>query len=252
MEKHSSVEVYPEAAELGRNAAEQITRVIQAAINNRGACFVALSGGETPRQTYLHLGMEPLKDRVAWSHVHLFFADERSVPPDDPQSNYGMVNRALLSWIDIPRQNIHRIRGEVDPSLAAREYRNELKEAFGDATGRFDLMLLGIGEDGHVASIFPGADVVGEESALVQPVIYPNQNVRRVTLTLPIINNAREILFLVSGKRKSSVVQRVLSVSRPTMDLPATMVRPIGGNLRWLLDREAASELDPTIEFRLR
>ncbi len=251
VQKHSSVEVYRDATELGQNAAEQITKIIQVAINDRGVCFVALSGGETPRQTYRHLGMEPLKDRVAWSYVHLFFSDERCVPPDDPQSNYGMVYRSLLTWVDIPRQNIHRIQGEVDPSIAAREYGNELKEAFGGTPGRFDLMLLGIGEDGHVASMFPGADVVHEKSALVRPVIFPNQNARRVTLTFPTINNAREILFLVSGKRKSSVVQRVLSISRPTMDLPATMVRPIGGNLRWLLDREAASQLDPTIEITL-
>lgn len=240
------VTVYRDSADLEQNAAEEITRVMKAAINERGVCFVALSGGETPRQIYRRLGMVPLKDRVNWNHVHLFFSDERSVLPNDSQSNYGMVERSLLSWVDIPRQNVHRIRGEIDPAIAAQEYENELQSAFGDGPGRFDLVLLGIGEDGHVASMFPGTDVVYEQSALVRPVMNPNQNIRRVTLTFPIINNAREILFLVSGKRKSTVVQRVLGTSEPTTDLPATMVRPVDGSLRWLMDHEAASQLDPT------
>ena len=245
MEKRSVISVYRDTADLEQNAAEEITRIIKAAISERGTCFVVLSGGETPRQIYRRLGREPFKDRVNWNLVHLFFSDERSVPPNDSQSNYGMVERSLLSWIDIPRQNVHRIRGEVDGALAAQEYEKELTSTFGDMPVRLDLVLLGVGEDGHVASMFPGTDVVHEQSALVRPVMNPNQNIRRVTLTFPIINNAREILFLVSGKRKSAAVQRVLGTSKPTVDLPATMVHPIDGSIRWLMDHDAASQIDP-------
>ena len=246
MGKGSLVTVYRDAADLEQNAAEEIANVMKAAINDRGVCMVALSGGETPRQIYGRLGRDPLKDRVNWKLVHLFFSDERCVPPDDSQSNYDMVERSLLSWIDIPLHNVHRIKGELAPSLAAQEYENELKSTLGDTQGRLDLLLLGIGEDGHIASIFPGTDAVDEQSALVLPVKTPNQNIQRVTLTFPILNSAREIRFLVSGKRKSSIVQRVIGTSKPTKDLPATMVRPVNGNLRWLIDNEAASQIDPT------
>ena len=240
------VTVYRDTADLEQNAAVEIANVMKAAIDDRGVCFVALSGGETPRQIYRRLGRDPLKDRVNWNHVHLFFSDERSVPPNDSQSNYGMVERSLLSWIDIPRQNVHRIKGEIEPSLAAQEYEEALKSTIGDKQGRFDLMLLGLGEDGHVASMFPGTEVIDEQVALVRPVRNPNQNIQRVTLTFPVINSSREIIFLVSGRRKSSIVQRVLGTSKPTKELPATMVRPVVGNLHWLIDHDAASQIDPT------
>ena len=252
MGKGSLVTVYRDAADLEQNVAEEIANVMTAAINDRGVCLVALSGGETPRQIYQRLGKDPLKDRVNWNLVHLFFSDERSVPPNDPQSNYNMVERSLLSKIDIPRHNVHRIKGELAPSLAAQEYEKELKSTFADTQGRLDLLLLGVGEDGHTASIFPSTDVVDEQSALVRSVKNPNLNIDRVTLTFPILNNAREIRILVSGKNKSSIVQRVLHTPKPTKDLPATMIRPVDGNLRWLIDREAASQIDPATGVRLQ
>ncbi len=246
MEKRLLVTVYRDTADLEQHAAEEIADVMKTAINDRGVCLVVFSGGETPRQIYRRLGREPFKNGVNWNLVQLFFSDERSVPSNDLQSNYGMVEQSLLSCIDIPSQNVHRIKGELAPPLAAQEYEHELKSVFGDTQGRFDLMLLGIGEDGHVASMFPGSDVVEEKSALVRPSMNPSQSIQRVTLTFPVINNTREILFLVSGKRKSSIVRRVLGTSNPTKDLPATMVRPVDGNLRWLLDHDAASQIDPT------
>lgn len=205
MDDRSLITVYRSAADLEQRAAEEIARVMNAAINDRGVCFVALSGGETPRHCYRYLGMDPLKDRVDWGRVHLFFSDERPVPPHDSQSNFGMVERSLILPIDIPRQNVHRIRGEIDISVAAEKYERELRTAFGKHPLRFDLVLLGIGEDGHTASIFPGTDVVEEKTALVRPVVDPDQSIRRVTLTFPIINSAREILFLASGKRKAPI-----------------------------------------------
>lgn len=246
MEKRLLINVYQDTAALEQNAAEEIASVLTGAIKDRGACFVALSGGETPRQIYRRLGREPLKDKVDWTRVHLFFSDERSVPPNDSQSNYGMVERSLLTWINIPRENVHRMKGEIEPSLAAAEYEKEVKNAFGQQPTRFDLVLLGMGEDGHVASMFPHTGVLDEKTALVCPNKNPDQNIQRVTLTFPIINDAREILFLVSGKRKASIVQRVLGTIKPTNDIPATMVRPVSGVLRWMIDKEAASQIDPT------
>jgi len=238
--------VYRDTTALEQNAADEIAAVMGRAVNDRGVCFVALSGGETPRQIYRRLGMDPHKDNIDWSRVHLFFSDERSVPPNDPQSNYGMVERALLSGINIPRENVHRIKGEIEPSLAAREYEHEIQNVRGAQSVRFDLILLGLGEDGHVASLFPHTDAVNEQISLVCPVMNPDQNIQRVTLTFPIINNAREILFLVSGKRKASIVQRVLGMVKPTSDMPATMVRPADGILHWMMDQDAASQIDPT------
>jgi len=246
MVDRSHITVYRSAADLEQRAAEEIVRVMNAAINDRGVCFVALAGGETPRHCYRRLGMDPLKDRVDWSCVHLFFSDERPVPPNDSQSNFGMVERSLILLIDIPQRNVHRIKGEIDLAVAAEEYEMELRTAFGKRPVRFDLVLLGIGEDGHTASMFPGTDVVEEKTALVRPVVDPDQNIRRVTLTFPIINSAREILFLASGKRKASIVQRVLGTTESAKDLPATMVRPVDGRLRWMLDEEAASQIEPT------
>lgn len=245
MDDRSLVTVYRSAADLEQSAAEEIARVMNAAIDDRGLCFVALAGGETPRHCYRHLGMDPLKGRVDWSRVHLFFSDERAVPPNDSQSNFGMVERSLILLIDIPRLNVHRIKGEIDIAVAAGEYERELRTAFGKHPLRFDLVLLGIGEDGHTASIFPGTDAVVEKTALVCPVVDQYQNIRRVTLTFPIINSAREILFLASGKRKAPIVQRVLGTLKSTEDLPATMVRPVDGRIRWMLDEEAASQIDP-------
>ena len=247
MDDRSLVTVYRSAADLEQRAAEEIVRVMNAAINDRGMCFAALAGGETPRHCYRHLGMDPLKDRVDWSRVHLFFTDERPVPPNDSQSNFGMVERSLILLIDIPQHNVHRIKGEIAIAAAAQEYERELRTAFGKQPLRLDLVLLGIGEDGHTASIFPGTDVVEEKTALVRPVVEPGQNIRRVTLTFAIINSAREILFLASGKRKASIVQRVFGTTESAKDLPATMVRPVDGRLRWMLDEEAASQIEPTI-----
>lgn len=251
VEQRLLVTAYQDAADLERHAAKEIARVITTAINARGVCFVALSGGETPRQVYRHLGADPLKDQVNWNKVHLFFSDERAVPPSDSQSNYGMVERSLLSWVGIPRSHVHRIKGEMDPSLAANEYETELRAAFGDKQLRFDLVLLGVGEDGHVASIFPGTEALDEQIALARPATHPQQTIQRITLTFPIFNSAREILFLASGKRKASIVQRVLGTATPTPDLPATMVRPAEGNLHWMIDRDAASQIDPTIRVIL-
>jgi 6-phosphogluconolactonase len=242
-EDPAQILVYRTTEELELNAAEEIVRVMAAAIRDRGLCFIAMAGGETPRKVYRQLGIAPLRDRVDWRRVHLFFSDERVVPPTDPQSNFGMVDRELISHVNLPEQNVHRIKGELDPEKAAEEYERAVKAILDTKDARFDLVLLGLGEDGHTASLFPVSEVDGETSSWVGSVYVPQLLSWRVTLTLRCINEAREVLFLVSGGQKAAIVQRVLGLSGPTKELPATMVRPTNGKLIWNLDEDAAALL---------
>lgn len=244
-EWNPAVEVYRSASELGQNAAEGMILMINKAVREHGACLIALSGGGTPRPVYRLLGTAPLRDRVDWSHVHLCFADERVVPPTDRESNFGMVDRELISRIDIPRKNVHRIEGEKNPELAAVDYERELREIAGSRDVRFDVILLGLGEDGHTASIFPGTKAVVEENTSACAVFVPSLRSWRVTLTFRTINNAREVWFLVTGKRKAAIVGRVLTAPEPVINLPATMVHPVEGRLLWKLDKDAAGGMPP-------
>jgi 6-phosphogluconolactonase len=213
------------------------------AARSRGRFSVALSGGSTPAGVYRLLAEEPFADRIPWSDVHIFWGDERCVPPNDPGSNYRLAQEALLSRVPIPADNIHRIRGEVDPSTAARVYDAALQDFFCGPRSRFDLVLLGLGTDGHTASLFPGSSALEETEQLAEAVVgaYEGRPAQRVTLTLPAINSAREALFLVSGAAKAGIVRAVLEGSEP--DLPARRVRLTAGRLTWLLDADAAAHL---------
>ena len=240
----ASIRVFKSRDLLELKAAEEIIRIIGIAIKDRGTCSVALSGGETPRHIYARLATEPSAKSLNWSNVHLFFGDERSVPPTDPLSNFGMVERELISHIDIPASNIHRIMGEIRPDDAARQYTADLKTAFAREDVRFDLFLLGLGEDGHTASIFPRTSSVEELHDLVCSTYVPQLETWRVSLTLRTINHARCVLFLVSGAKKARVLGRVLNAERPIKDLPATMVGPNNGTLQWMVDADAAAAAD--------
>jgi 6-phosphogluconolactonase len=233
------IEIYPTKDELEQAAVNRIVRIVAEAIRERGACFIALSGGETPRRVYHRLVKAP----IDWHRVHLWFGDERMVSPDDPQSNYGMVEKELLSAVAIPDRNVHRIRGEEPPGEAAALYAAELATAFSGATDRFDLVLLGLGEDGHTASLFPGMDVLTGEKETVLAVRIPNRSVWRVTLTRAAINDSRVVVFLVSGSRKAPMVRRLLAATDEDAHLPAAMVHPGQGQLFWMLDSEAGAEL---------
>jgi 6-phosphogluconolactonase len=192
-----------------REAAETIIGLVEEAVHARGRCFLALSGGETPRSVYQLLASDAYRERIAWGSVQVFFADERTVPPDDPQSNFGMVQRELLSRVPIPPMNIHRCAGESDPATAAAAYEQTLRKAFGTDEPSFDLVCLGIGEDGHTASLFPGTDVLSERTALVRAVEVPRLKTWRLTFTFPLLNRARSIVVLISGVRKREVFGRL-------------------------------------------
>jgi 6-phosphogluconolactonase len=229
-------------AALADEAAELFIRTAAEAVGDRGRFAVALAGGATPRGLYARLAGEPTRSRVDWARAWVFFSDERCVPPTDPESNYRMAWQTLLSAVPVPPGQVFRIRGEADPGQAAAEYEATLRAVFEPGPPRCDLILLGMGLDGHVASLFPGSTVLEARDRLVAAVDQRAAVVsRRVTLTLPAINAARRILFLVTGSEKARTVAGLLR--NPDSTLPAARVRPTDGAVTWLLDRAAASGL---------
>ncbi len=205
---------------------------------------VALSGGNTPRRVYELLATDEFKNEVNWKFVHAFFGDERSVPPDDPASNYGMALATLISRVPIPEINVHPIPGVGDHHENARSYERELRTYFaGSAWPRFDLVLLGIGEDGHTASLFPGTAGLAEKTAWVIANWVEQLNEFRFTLTAPAINSAAEILFLVTGGGKASRLAAVLNGPHQPNLLPAQLIKPGQGELIWMVDKAAATRL---------
>jgi 6-phosphogluconolactonase len=218
------------------HAAERFVRIGAEAIHERGRFLVALSGGETPRPLYERLAASAKLD---WSAVDVFWADERSVPPTDPRSNYRTVRETLLDRVAIPADRIHRIAGELDPLAAADAYEVELRGVLG-AGGRFDLILLGMGADGHTASLFPRHQALTETERWIVPVHASAEPPWRVTMTLPLINAARHVLFLAAGAEKATAVRDLVD-GKP---LPAAMVRPRDGTVTFLVDEEAASLLE--------
>jgi 6-phosphogluconolactonase len=220
------------------HAAEQFARIGAAAIRDRGRFLVALSGGKTPRPLLERLALPAYAERVDWPAAHIFWADERCVAPTDERSNVRMAREVLLDRVPIPSDRIHRIEGEGRPIDAADAYEVLLHRVLGD-DGRLDLILLGIGADGHTASLFPGHQALTETDRWIVPVHVSADPPWRVTMTLPLLNAARHILFLVLGKTKAAAI-RDLQEGEP---LPASLVRPADGTLTVLVDDEAASLL---------
>lgn len=232
--------VYSDVAALVTGAADFIAAEAKAAIEARGVFSLALSGGNTPKPIYARLATLPLD----WRHVHLFFGDERCVPPDDERSNYHMVKAALIDHVVIPPANVHRMRGEDEPEAAAAAYAQDIRTALG-ADGRFDLVLLGLGDDGHTASLFPGLAAVTETERRVMACYVEAVSMWRLSLTPPAINSARRAAFLVAGALKAGMVKRVLQGPRQPVVLPSQTVRPADRPALWLMDEAAAAKLQP-------
>jgi 6-phosphogluconolactonase len=241
----TAIRVLPDPASVADAAARHIVEAAQAAIDTRGAFTIALSGGSTPRELHLRLSSPPLVDQIDWQRVHIFFGDERCVPPDDPQSNYRMADETLLSRVRIPPDQIHRMRGELPPQDAASAYERELKSYFGNESPRLDVILLGMGDNGHTASLFPGLDAVHEQQRWVVSEYVAEVGMWRITLTPPAINLAREVIFLVTGPGKASMLAQVLEGPYMPDKLPAQIVRPSPGEVVWLVDGAAAADLPP-------
>jgi len=246
----AELKVFADLDELVQAAAEEIARSAEAAISSRNRFTLALSGGSTPKPVYRRLAEEPLRDRIDWSRVHVFWGDERHVPPDHPESNFGMAHDALLSRVPLPAGNIHRIRAEKpDAQRAADDYAWTLRSAFDLDEGqwpRFDLVLMGIGADGHTASLFPGSDALRERARLVVAPWVSALSAFRITLTAPVFNRAACALFLVSGEEKAEALRSVLEGDLQPDRFPAQLVRPDDGKLLWWVDRAAARLLRRT------
>jgi 6-phosphogluconolactonase len=231
------VQVFPDPTALARAAAGRIAAAAADAIAARGRFRLVLAGGETPRRTYGVLAGIGLEARLDWPLVEVFWGDERCVPPDDPRSNYRMARESLLDRVPIAPENVHRIRGEDEPARAAREYEARLRDVVPD------LVLLGLGADGHTASLFPGHRAVRERTRRVLAEYVTVVEAWRVTLTPPMLNAARAVVFLVSGTGKAGPLRQVLEGALPPDLLPARAIHPASGRVDWLVDAAAGSGL---------
>ncbi|RBP15783.1 6-phosphogluconolactonase [Roseiarcus fermentans] len=231
--------VYPDAGAFVAGAADFVAREAAEAIARRGRFSIALSGGNTPKPIYARLAAAPGLD---WGRILVAFGDERCVPPDDPRSNYGMARAALLDHVPIPPENVLRMRGEDPPRAAAAAYAEELARALGP-DGRLDLALLGLGDNGHTASLFPGLAALEETERTVVAAYVEVVGMWRLTLTPPAINAARRVAFIVAGADKAEVLARVLQGPRDPEVLPAQAIRPVDSRALWLLDAAAAAKL---------
>jgi len=240
-----------DSTDLSERAAEEFVRLARQAIQLAGRFTVALSGGSTPKALYTLLAAPGFAQRISWNRTHLFWGDERCVPPGDPASNYRLARESLLDHVPVPSANLHRIRGEDGPAAAAAAYERELRQAFATPDGlprgapgsRFDLVLLGMGDNGHTASLFPGMTAVHERGRWVVVQQVAAEPMWRVTLTPVVINTAGEVVFLVSGREKAATLGRVLDGPHQPDSLPAQVVAPRSGRLRWLVDAAAAADL---------
>ena len=236
--------VFADAGALYATAAEAFARRAREAIAVRGRFHVAMAGGGTPRPVYQRLAQPPFRDTLNWSRIEIWFGDERCVPPDSERSNYHMVEQALLQHIEIPADNVHRMRGEMPPEDAAIAYVGELRGAFGDGgPPRLDLILLGVGGDGHTASLFPDTPALLERERWVRGQLVKTQQEWRLTLTYPVLNAAATLWVLAHGADKADIVARVLEGPRLPSDLPIQAVAPKDGEIEWWLDQASASAL---------
>ncbi|HDP99346.1 MAG TPA: 6-phosphogluconolactonase, partial [bacterium] len=205
-----------------------------------------LSGGSTPVRLFQQLASPAYRENIDWKNVHFFWGDERCVPPDHPDSNYGMTKKYLFDHISIPHENIHRINGENDPETEAKRYAGEIFRLLPlnrHGWPQFDWILLGLGNDGHTASIFPGSPILKDRDNICAVATHPQIGQKRITLTLLVINATKRLSFLVSGENKASIAANILTAAEKNKSLPATFVRPENGALEWYLDQPAAAKI---------
>lgn len=234
---------FPAPGDIAEAAAERFIAAAAAAIAARGRFTVALAGGSTPKALYARLASPACASRVDWGRVHVFWGDERCVPPEHPSSNYRMAREALLDHVPIPAARIHRLPGEREPHAAAAAYEAELRAVFPGGAARFDLVLLGMGDNGHTASLFPGLRAVRETARWVVAEHVGEVGMWRLTLTPPALNAAAAIVFLVAGRDKAAMLAQVLEGPRDIDRRPAQVIAPADGTLTWLVDAAAASAL---------
>ena len=248
------LKIVNDLAEICHTAAVEIERMADRTATGANPFTIALSGGSTPRGLHALLAGDPtVRDRLPWPHLHFFWGDERHVPPDHPQSNYRMAYDTLLSLAPVPAENIHRVPAEEpDAALAAEKYEQELRTFFELKAGqlpRIDCILLGMGPDGHTASLFPGTEALHETKRLVAANWVEKFKTYRITLTVPVLNHADLVIFLVSGAEKAEALKEVLQGDYRPDRFPAQLIRPDNGKLLWIVDRAAAGSLTHSGKF---
>jgi len=255
MPRHLQVKYYvePDAAALARRAAQYFVEMAGEAVEAYGRARIAISGGSTPKAAFELLAdpNQPWRWRMPWQKLDLFWVDDRCVPPDDSESNYRMTREALLDHVPLRPEQIHRIEGELEPEAAAARYESELRNSFrleGAESPRFDLVALGMGDDGHTASLFPYTEAIHEMIRLVTANRVPQRDTWRITLTWPLINHARSVFFLVAGAEKAAILREVLTGPFDPERLPSQLIWPSSVILTFILDRAAAALLPATDE----
>ncbi|CAN5868053.1 6-phosphogluconolactonase [soil metagenome] len=238
-----NLKVYENKFELAHAAAGEFVELANSAIGDSGRFAVALAGGSTPEATYALLATEEFVGEVDWTKVHVFFGDERTVPPDDEDSNYRMAREALLAYVS--PASVHRMKGEMLPDEAAMEYEEELREFFGasEEPPEFDLIQLGIGDDGHTASLFPNTPALDVIDRWVAQNPVSKLETVRITLTIPVLKAAKAVSFLVAGEGKAEALKKVLEEDADPRDYPSKFVQP-AGELNWMVDKAAAGKLE--------
>ena len=237
------IHTYPDLESLSLAAAALWTRQAEHAVKIRGRFAVALSGGQTPRRTYEILAQPPFREQVDWDRTHIFWGDERCVPADDPRSNARLAREALLEQVPLPRTQIHPLSCRPSPAAGAREYETLLRDFCAGTPPGLDLIFLGLGEDGHTASLFPYNGALEERERWTAAVYVPAPGLNRVTLTPAFINQAATVAFLVAGAAKAGALREVMQKPGDPRRLPAQLIKPEPGALYWLLDRAAAGQL---------
>jgi 6-phosphogluconolactonase len=237
------IRIYNDLESLSQAAAELFTVLSRQASSICGRFSVALSGGDTPRRLYEILAASPYRESIRWGEVNVFWSDERCVPEDDPRNNASMARQTLLDLVPIPPGNIHPIQYDQSPQQAALHYENELRDFFSTQNPNFHLVLLGLGENGHIASLFPHTSVLNEQKRWVSDVFISELDMHRVTFTAPFINQASQVVFLVSGLDKAGVLEKVLEGPYQPHELPAQLIRPNGAHPIWLVDKAASHKL---------
>lgn len=233
---------------LSHRVADHLLTQVIAAVEKRGKARVAISGGNTPKALFTLLAdpSEPYRERMPWSALNLYWVDERCVPPDHPESNFRMTRESLLEKVPLPAEQVFRMEGELNPEEAAARYEATIRNTFrleGAETPRFDVIALGMGDDGHTASLFPHTAAIHEMGRIVTANHVPQKNSWRITLTWPVINQASDVFFLVAGADKAEALERVIFGPKDPETLPSQLIRPATGTLTLFLDRAAAAKL---------
>ncbi len=236
-----NIEVFQSIAALNKAAAEYIIAVSNEAIVERGKFTIALSGGDTPQRLYALLSEMPYSEQIHWNRTFIFWGDERCVPLNDKRNNAYQAKSILLAKTDIPLVNIHSIPVDLPPLVAASTYEKELKVFFGNDLVNFDIVLLGLGENGHTASLFPETKVIHEHAQGIRAVFVEDEKMFRITMTAPLINHARHVLFLITGEKKAKILGKIFDSASQHDKYPAQLIKPIHGDLLWFADQEAAS-----------